>query len=81
MSKDTSPETLDRIWQDWNARINNSTIYETYYTDVQRKSTKAQKFEDWLYDNGACVIQKNRKRIIRFYNEDKALLFLLAYSS
>lgn len=77
---DTSPETLDRIWQDWNLRnCKRGHIYEVHYTNVQRRSTRAQKFEDWLYDNGAFVVQRDHKRFIRFYDEDKALLFLLSY--
>lgn len=80
---DTSPELLNRIWQDWNVRNSKGgrRVFETEYTYIQRKSTRAQQFEDWLYENGAWVVQRAHKRFIRFYDEDKALLFLLAYSS
>ena len=77
---ETSPEQLDRIWQNWNCQVVGCDhIFETYYTYVTRSGQRGKQFEDWLYDMGAVVVQRNRKRFLRFYSSDKAIMFMLQW--
>jgi len=79
-STDLKSDVLDRIWQDWNCREWRAQLYETHYTSVVRSTSRATAFEDWLYDQGAYVVQKNRKRFIRFHDDERAVMFMLRYT-
>ena len=77
---ETDSKTLDNVWQNWNCQVGPpNQVFQTYYTDVLRSSQRAHRFEDWLYEHGAFVIQKNHKRFIRFHNEEDAIMFLLRW--
>ena len=85
-TSDLRPDVLDKVWQDWNCRLSESNqkfrykhIYETHYTHVIRSSQKAKAFEDWLYEEGAYVVQKNQKRFIRFHENERAVMFALRW--
>lgn len=77
---ETSPDQLDRIWHNWNCQVvGRNHIYETNYIYVKRSGQRGKQFEDWLYDMGAVVVQRNRKRFLRFYSSDKAIMFMLQW--
>ena len=78
---DSDHDLLDRVWGSWHCDVwKKSQIYETHYRYVHRSSAKAQAFEDWLYYQGAFVVQKNGLRFLRFYDENKALMFMLRWA-
>lgn len=78
---ESDPNILDEVWRNWNCQVEpRNPIYQTYYTDVVRSTQRAQRFEDWLYDHGAFVIQKNRSRFLRFYKEEDAVMFMLRWA-
>lgn len=72
--------TLNTVWQNWNCQVENQNhAYAICYTDVIRWTQRAQRFEDWLYEHGALVIQKNNRRFLRFHKEDDAIMFMLRW--
>ena len=78
---ETSPEALDRVWERYlkNFTREKSRYFEKY-NYVSRKSATGQRFEDWLFSQGARVVQKDHKRFLRFYSEDDAIMFMLKWS-
>lgn len=77
---ETSPEDLDRVWRNYlTLQGNEPTWWSQRNYVVSRQSNTARKFEDWLYEYGARVIQKDRKRFIRFYSSDHAVIFMLQF--
>lgn len=78
---DGNQALLDHVWQEWNCQaLNKNHIFETHYTHVYRSSNRAQAFEDWLYEQGAFVVQKNGERFLRFYDDDRAIMFMLRWA-
>jgi hypothetical protein len=77
---DTSAAVLDLIWGNWNCAVDKNEIYQTSYQHVTRNSSKGKRFEDWLYEHGAFIVQRNKLRFIRFYNEDAAVMFMLRWT-
>lgn len=78
---ESDPNILDEVWRNWNCQVDlNPQIFQAYYTDVKRSTQRAQRFEDWLYDHGAFVIQKNHRRFLRFYKEEDAVMFMLRWT-
>ena len=78
---ETDAATLDNIWANWNCQFcEHNHVYESYYTDVIRTGQKASRFENWLYEHNAFVIQRNHERFIRFHSEDDAIIFLLRWA-
>ena len=78
---EANTEQLDRIWQNYQRQFYGHEprwFTEQHYID-SRRSTKATKFEDWLFEHGARVFQRNQKRHLRFYTEEQAVFLLLTY--
>ena len=70
---DTS-ELLNNVWKQW---ATNAGIKRIYNYQHERRN---QRFEDWLWDNGARVTQDNRKKYLRFNSEKQQMWFLLKYN-
>jgi hypothetical protein len=70
---------LDDIWEKWMER--NGVQYRgALYSSQWRAHKVCQEFENWLFDNGATVIQYNRERKIRFDTEFDAAVFAMTYA-
>ena len=78
----TLPETLlDKIWVEWHIRTFTDILYHTRYNRVSRRGYNAQKFENWLFAQGAIVQRINKRCYLQFTDEEEALVFRLRYSS
>lgn len=74
------PDVLDNIYQNWTWKefSSYSPFYKARYQREARFISKNQRFEEWLWSHGFTVIQKNKKRYLRFIGEKKYLtMFLL----
>jgi hypothetical protein len=79
-----SPETLDAVYQNWlrsrsdeEPRYISRRSYQRGYRDGLNRY-----FEDWLWENGFKIFQKDKKRYLLYMGTDSKLsLFLLKYGS
>ena len=74
------PDVLDNIYQNWSSKefSNCSFYYKQRYQREARFIRKNQRFEEWLWSHGFTVIQKDKKRYLKFIGEKKYLtMFLL----
>lgn len=81
---DTSPEELDRVWHHYCIHFLGKEerfvrVFIRSYQNEGRKYRESQQFETWLFEYGARVIQDNKKRFIRFYSRDDAVMFMLQH--
>lgn len=78
-----APPELDSIWNKWVASLskNKRKRYEKYlptrYSSVNRHYGPGKEFEAWLFDHGALVVQRDKKRYINFFSDEQALWFTL----
>lgn len=73
------PKCLDTIYQKWyyGDRLAETHWPKTYKTGKYRD----QQFEDWLWVQGFTVVQKDKKRYLKFSgNERELTIFLLRWS-
>jgi hypothetical protein len=73
------PQVLDRLYHQWKYadRLNISSKYPMKYQNSRRD----QRFEDWLWTQGFTVVQKDKKRYMRFSGDPRQLtIFLLKYT-
>jgi hypothetical protein len=86
-----SEDILNKLWLTWlgdeHLRLGKLTQREQYflarhapYAMNGRKTNKAQRFEQWLFANGAEVRQKAGKFHLEFTDEALATMFALRYS-
>ena len=74
-------EFLNRVWNTWNIQLNDTEVpYQTQYNRVSRRGFTAQKFENWLFPQGAMVQRINKKCYLQFTDAEEALYFRLKYS-
>jgi hypothetical protein len=76
MLLDTS--TLDKVYQKWKYgdRLSETRWPEHY----SRLGHRNQRFEDWLWSQGFTVVQKDKKRYLKFNGDSKNVtLFLLKW--
>ena len=71
---------LNRVWVNWNTENNADNVYTNQYDRVSRRGFTAQKFENWLFQQGAIVQRSNKKCYLQFTDEEEALVFRLKYS-
>jgi len=80
------PEYLDRIYAQWRlqdrcsidtAHTPNSWDYHCTYQREYRGGFINQRFEEWLYSQGFTVIQRNKKRYLKFSGDERKLTFFL----
>ena len=75
-----TPEFLDKVYQKWKYGDQLAdTRWPQKYQHIN--TTRNQRFEAWLWDQGFTVVQKNKKRYLNFSGEEKQLtLFLLKWA-
>lgn len=80
------PEYLDRIYSQW--RIQDCQHLDSDYTpscweqrltyqNRSRGGRCEQRFEEWLYSQGFTVIQRNKKRYLKFSGDERRLTWFL----
>lgn len=82
-----SPDLLTHIWRAWLAEFHKPvrpTANDMFYRQVpfhriSRRDPTCQRFENWLFHNGAEVRQIDGERYLHFFAEDRATLFLLRW--
>jgi hypothetical protein len=77
----STEDELNRVWRRYYMQryYEEPTPWNLNYAQVDRRGYKARCFEDWLYDQGISVIQRNRKRYMRFFDRNEATMFILRY--
>ena len=80
-----SPEILNKVWSRWcEAHCEPDSMHTLWqyaeYGTVSRRGNTAQRFEDWLFTQGAIVQQLNHKRFLYFSDDQQASWFMLRYS-
>jgi hypothetical protein len=79
------PDILDSVYRQWRAaqRITPSRNFWDKYITYQtafRNGPPNKFFEEWLFEQGFAVIQKDRKRYLKFSGDPQQLTwFLLKY--
>lgn len=75
---------LDRAWEKWSndddLRTNAKPTSHSLFNLTRRKQNKVGRFEDWLRDQGAIVLQENGYRYLIFNNEANEVSFLLRWA-
>ena len=82
------PETLDNIYRNWNRGFRELMQWETerpigLRIRYQRQSRTGNNavFENWLWENGFTVVQKDKKRYLKYDgNPEELTMFLLRYN-
>ena len=78
-------EFLQKVWSCWrenNIKARPISLRSTYsrFNSLPRSNRFVRQFEDWLWLQGGEVKQRDRRRYIRFFDEDRLLLFILKNS-
>lgn len=68
------PEDLDKIFHRWKYR---DRLDERKFPMRYQKNYRDQRFEDWLWEQGGSVVQKNGKRYLVFSEYDRGIEFKL----
>jgi hypothetical protein len=68
------PDLLDKIYQKWYYGDKPIPRWPTNYKQWQRRD---QNFENWLWQQGFTVVQKDKQRYLRFSGNEKQLTFFL----
>lgn len=76
------PEVLDRLYREWrNSRRSpdyTPSRWDEFITyQRQYRNGENSKFEDWLFDQGFTVIQRDGKRYLKFSGDERRLTFFL----
>lgn len=74
------PEYLDQMYRDWLLKRNpdynaSPWFHRRNYQREHRGSN--QPFEDWLYVHGFTVVQREKKRYLKFSGDERKLTFFL----
>lgn len=73
-------DVLNAAWKEWHETNGHYLAsWNVDYNSVTRTMEKAQQFEDWLYEQGAYILQIDGQRYISFGNDDVAVMFMLKY--
>lgn len=77
-----SSAALDEIWINWNRHQKPVTLanYACPYSEIDRNSIVAQKFENFLWTQGAHVKQMNHERYLVFFKQENTLIFVLKWA-
>ena len=70
---------LDKVWRNWCTHQLYASMYshQPNYARVPRRTSLAQRFELWLWHEGASIARKNKKCYLEFHTEDDATAFIL----
>jgi hypothetical protein len=89
MSYQLDTDALDRSWNNWlnEAKYSsdqNDVVMKLYISrprkyNVGRNTLLGKQFEDWLWDHGAYVFQKQGKRCAHFSDYDAFISFKLTW--
>lgn len=72
-------EVLDKIWYRYaSARGFDPRTVRSYQRE-SRRSLYGRAFEAWLFNEGAIVQQRNKRRFIAFVDDTQASFFLLKW--
>lgn len=80
------PEYLDRIYAQWRLqdRCSNDPTHTPNPWDLKKTYQREyrggfvnQRFEEWLFIKGFTVVQRDRKRYLKFSGDEKHLTFFL----
>lgn len=81
------PECLDHIYRQWRIQDRQQMDSEYHtpshfdkfltYHRQNRFGRREQRFEEWLYSHGFTVIQKDKKRYLKFSGDERKLTFFL----
>ena len=73
-------ELINRIYRSWKLEFTGTVYFLTALT-YQGRRYRDQRFEDWLWQQGFTVVQKDKKRYLKFHgNPAELTLFLLGRS-
>lgn len=68
---------LDLVYQKWRY---GDRLSEIRWPERYNRGTKNQRFEDWLWTQGFTVVQKDKKRYLKFSGDERNLtIFILKY--
>jgi hypothetical protein len=73
------PDFLDRVYQKWKY---GDSLADTRWPQRYQypNTTKNQRFEDWLWTQGFTVVQKNKRRYLKFSGDERYLtIFILKH--
>ena len=93
MSYQLDTDALDRAWNNWLNDVEHSEVYRNtrpnfalkFYVskprkyNVGRNSPLGKQFEDWLWSQGAHVVQIEGKRCARFSEYETLISFKLTW--
>lgn len=70
-----NPEDLNSLYQKWyyGDKLSETRWPKKYTVGNYRD----QRFEDWLWTQGFTVVQKDKKRYLKFGGDEKQLTFFL----
>lgn len=76
------PEVLDKLYRDWRASRRSSDYTPSRWDEFityqkQYRNGSNAPFEDWLFEQGFTVIQRDGKRYLRFSGNEQRLTFFL----
>lgn len=78
------PDVLDSVYRQWRAAqrsddFNPSRKWDKYitYQTAFRNGPPNKFFEEWLFEQGFAVIQKDRKRYLKFSGDPQQLTWFL----
>jgi hypothetical protein len=70
---------LNKVWTQWNINRLAEMPYTQMYNRVARRGSIPQKFETWLFTEGAIVCRLNKKCFLHFTDSETALAFKLRH--
>jgi len=74
------PDFVDKLYQKW---YYGNKLSETRWPKKYTAGNyRDQRFEDWLWNQGFTVVQKDKKRYLKFNGDQRHLtMFLLRWNS
>ena len=70
---------LNQLWSKWYTKNGPTQGYIPNYDYMDRKNVWTSRFEDFLFSNGAYVIQIDGIKYLEFFEEKDITLFLLKW--
>ena len=72
---------LNKVWIKWVMDTYSDPVIAIHhvsdYARVSRRSSAAQKFELWLWAEGAAIKRQNKKCYLEFFDDTDAAAFVL----
>lgn len=89
MTIELSSSDLDAIFEKWYQNYLGTikrgldqyySIYKIRYKNFDRRSRIGQQFENWLWENGIKIIQREKELYGVVFNDENLVLFLLEHA-